>query len=459
MVQASEGFCPAAVGLCFGQSEEVGNPFSAGAAFFDLGDGRGEFFGGGNHEDEQHNVGYKKVGGDAYIAFDDQGGAKKEDADYNTVAEEVADGRGEVDTAEHAGAEPGVAGGGLAETAVGEVDGSVCLDYFEADDGFFHERHEEGVALLKFGRLASEAVGDARNDKGHYGKHAHDKKREFHTDVKKHDNVENQAHNRCQQLLERAEGALVVFGGVASKTGEDVAPPVGAEIGDGEFEDFAEKAVAEVAHYVGPDDGDLDQGEVVEDVFKSIETQQQQGEIDQGMLGTEDYQSVVEGLQGLREQGGAGRRTDGGRRGRRKEDFDEIGHGEGCGHGEQHREHHKQPVCHQSGGIGACMVKSERHGPAKSLTQFIAYVVVGGDIADPFFDSRLDIERLDKVGYRLCGHFLIGAGELLEGFVGVGVTNGTKDGLNGFGHDSPVVLQVVIDGLLVEEQFAHALFE
>ena len=64
--------------------------------------------------------------------------------------------------------------------------------------------------------------------------------------------------------MERTKGALVIFGDVAGKAGKDVAFAVGAIVREGQPQHFAEKGVANVAHHIGTDYGDLDKGKVRE---------------------------------------------------------------------------------------------------------------------------------------------------------------------------------------------------
>ena len=101
--------------------------------------------------------------------------------------------------------------------------------------------------------------------------------------------------------MEGAEGALVIFGDVAGKAGKDVAFAVGAIVREGQPQHFAEKGVANVAHHIGTDYGDLDKGKVVEDVFASVEHHEDDGEVDQGMLRTKGDKPCVEPLEELGE--------------------------------------------------------------------------------------------------------------------------------------------------------------
>ena len=67
-----------------------------------------------------------------------------------------------------------------------------------------------------------------------------------------------------------------------------------------------------------------------------------------------------------------------------------------------------------------------------------------------------DIERVDKCGDAFGGHCCIGACQLLERLVGVGVAFAAQYGLDSFGHDVPHAVEVAVDGFGVEQQLAHA---
>ncbi len=79
------------------------------------------------------------------------------------------------------------------------------------------------------------------------------------------------------------------------------------------------------------------------------------------MFGTEGDEPCVEAVEQLREQALTGTGDD--KRGGvgREQDFDKIGHRERCGHGEEHRQHHKEPISRQTGDIRAHVVEGERH--------------------------------------------------------------------------------------------------
>ena len=80
-------------------------------------------------------------------------------------------------------------------------------------------------------------------------------------------------------------------------------------------------------------------------------------------------------------------------------------------------------------------------------------------MTDALLDLGGYVEGLDESGDGVGGDFLIGASELLESLIGVGVAHRAQDGLDGFGHHSPVVLQVAVEGLLVKEQLAQTFLE
>ena len=80
-------------------------------------------------------------------------------------------------------------------------------------------------------------------------------------------------------------------------------------------------------------------------------------------------------------------------------------------------------------------------------------------MADAFLDFGSNVEGFDEGGNGVGGDLLIGARELLESLIGVGVAHRAENGLDGFGHHGPVVLQVAVECLLVEEQLAHAFLQ
>ena len=331
----------------------------AGAALLHLRDGGGEFFGWGYHEDEHHDVRHKEFGREGAVASQHHAGAEEEDADDHTVAEEIADGRGEVDASQHAGAQAGILGVGFLKTTVGEVDGGVGFHHLEAYNGLLHEGGEEGAKVLQLARAAPQTMAEAGDDEDDDGHHAEHEEGEACADVEQHDEVEHDADDGGEELLEGGQHALVVLHYVASEAGQDVAFADGAEIGERQMEHLVEQAAADVAHHLAPHYRHLHRSEVAKDILESVKPQQHYGEIDQGTLGAEGGQPLIEGSQPLREQAGRGRRHDGGTFGRGEENLEEVGHREGCGHGEEHREHHKEPIGHQSGSVGAHVVEGE----------------------------------------------------------------------------------------------------
>jgi len=65
---------------------------------------------------------------------------------------------------------------------------------------------------------------------------------------------------------------------------------------------------------------------------------------------------------------------------------------------------------------------------------------VGSDAVHLLLDLGAHREGLDEVVDGLLGDMLVGAGQFLEGFVGLGIAFSAQDGLQAFGYDSPVIL-------------------
>ena len=70
-----------------------------------------------------------------------------------------------------------------------------------------------------------------------------------------------------------------------------------------------------------------------------------------------------------------------------------------------------------------------------------------------------DLQLLDKLMDSLFRHMLVGTGQGLQCFIGMRIGLTTENGLDGFSHNSPIVLKVVIDSLLVEKQLAQPLLQ
>ena len=84
-------------------------------------------------------------------------------------------------------------------------------------------------------------------------------------------------------------------------------------------------------------------------------------------------------------------------------------------------------------------------------------VVVGGDAVHLFLDRVADSEAFDEVVDGLLRDGSVGARELLQCFVGLGVAFATEDRLKSFGYDGPVVLEILVEGILVEEYLPETL--
>ena len=84
-------------------------------------------------------------------------------------------------------------------------------------------------------------------------------------------------------------------------------------------------------------------------------------------------------------------------------------------------------------------------------------VVVGGDAVHLFLDRVTDSEAFDEVVDGLLRDGSVGTRELLQCFVGLGVAFATEDRLESFGYDGPVVLEILVEGILIEEYLPEAL--
>ena len=66
-------------------------------------------------------------------------------------------------------------------------------------------------------------------------------------------------------------------------------------------------------------------------------------------------------------------------------------------------------------------------------------------------------EGVDEGGDALGGHLGVGAGELLEGLVGMRISLAAQYGLNSLGHYRPHRVEIAVDRRLVEDQFRQPL--
>ena len=85
------------------------------------------------------------------------------------------------------------------------------------------------------------------------------------------------------------------------------------------------------------------------------------------------------------------------------------------------------------------------------------YICMRGDGTQFFLHGFADVQFLYKVLYGCFVDALARAGEGLESLVGMGIGLAAQNGLDGLGADGPAVVQIAVDGLLVEHQFAQAL--
>ena len=80
-----------------------------------------------------------------------------------------------------------------------------------------------------------------------------------------------------------------------------------------------------------------------------------------------------------------------------------------------------------------------------------------GDFVEFGLDGVRDVEGVDEGRDALGGHGGVGAGQGLEGLVGLGIPFAAQDGLDGLGNDAPGVVQVGVNGRAVEQKLAQAL--
>ena len=159
----------------------------------------------------------------------------------------------------------------LAETAVGEIDGGVGLDDFEAADGFVGEGDEIGVHLLHHLGIATQAVRDTRDDESHQRQHAEHKECQLHVDIEQHKQIEQHADDGSENHLDGAEDALFILHHVARKAGHNIALAGAVVVAHGQVHGLAEHPVAQGTDDIDADDGYLDGGEVGENVLAGIE--------------------------------------------------------------------------------------------------------------------------------------------------------------------------------------------
>ena len=109
------------------------------------------------------------------VAVEDQPGTKKEDADDDDITQEIADRRCRIHPAEHVEPTTCVFAIVFAETLVGEINGCVSLDDFQASDGFVSKRDKVGIHLLHHLRRLLKFARDAGDDESDYRQHAEHK--------------------------------------------------------------------------------------------------------------------------------------------------------------------------------------------------------------------------------------------------------------------------------------------
>ena len=325
-------------------AEECRHAVGAGAPFLDLGDGGGQLLGGRYHQHEEHHVADEEVGRQAVVAPHDEQRAEEQDAHHDEVAQEVADGRGGVDAAEHRRAPPRVVAVVLLEAVVAELDGRIGLDDFQASDGLVGERHQVRVHLLHGLRLALQAAREARDDEGHQRQHAEHEERKLQVEVEQHSQVEHHADDRRQQHLHRAEDVLVILHHVAPEARQHVAFALPVVVAHGKVHGFAEQVVTYIAHHPRAYDAYLHGREVAEDVLQAVEHEDDGREEQQRVEAPEAYQPGVESVEPVGYKVAAGHRGTHARGLVAEEYLQEVGHREGRGHGEHHAQHHQQRI-------------------------------------------------------------------------------------------------------------------
>ena len=80
---------------------------------------------------------------------------------------------------------------------------------------------------------------------------------------------------------------------------------------------------------------------------------------------------------------------------------------------------------------------------------------MGRDGAEFALHAVAYVEAVNEVVDAFFGDGFVGACECLEGFVGMGIGLAAENGLYGFGHHCPAIVEVAADGLFVEEEFAE----
>ena len=86
-----------------------------------------------------------------------------------------------------------------------------------------------------------------------------------------------------------------------------------------------------------------------------------------------------------------------------------------------------------------------------------AGIGAGGDGPQLLFHGIADIEGVDEASDGSSIDTLIGTCECLKGFIGIGICLATEDGLDAFGNDSPGIVQVLLQLLLIEDELAQPL--
>ena len=132
---------------------------------------------------------------------------------------------------------------------------------------------------------------------------------------------------------------------------EDVATTAFAIIGERQAHGLAVELSPDVANDVAAHHSHLDNGEVTKIIFERVESQKNDGEIDQCVFGAKGDEPHIELLQPLAEKAGVVGRDR--RRGhiRREKNLEKVGHRKGCGHSEYHREQHEKAIRRKAYGV------------------------------------------------------------------------------------------------------------
>ena len=89
----------------------------------------------------------------------------------------------------------------------------------------------------------------------------------------------------------------------------------------------------------------------------------------------------------------------------------------------------------------------------------ISGVAPWGDCPKFLLDGVGDLEGSDEILHRLLVNALARAGERLESLIWIWITLAAENGLDSFGHYGPVLFQICVEGILIENELAETLAE